>query len=94
MHTQKTRDAWKKCPSVAAERILQENPAPVEFVFGMRAEHRSGSPFFYLTNLFRGGWGVPRGLTNGLIEDWILAAGACLGDWFLSVIMFIEEGVG
>lgn len=95
MHTQKTRDVLRNCPSVAAERILQENPAPVEFVFGMRAEQRSGSLFFYLTSLLQGeAGGVPRELTNGPIEDWVLSAGACLGDWFLSVIMHIEEGAG
>lgn len=59
--------------------------------FGIRAEHLSSSLFFYLTDLFAGGGrGIPRGLTNGPIEDWILAAGTCLGDWFLSVIMHIE----
>lgn len=98
MHARKTRDARGKCPLVTAERILQENPAPVEFVFGMRAEHRSGSPFYFCFSISlifcRGRRGVPRGLTNGPIEDGILAAEACLGDWFLSVIMHIEEREG
>lgn len=58
LSAQKARDAWRGCPSVAAEWILQENPAAVEFVLGMWVENLSGALFFYLTNLLQEEAGV------------------------------------
>lgn len=58
LSAQKTRDARRGCPSAAAEWILQEHPAAVEFVLGMRVENLFGLLFFYHTNLLQEEAGV------------------------------------